>query len=48
MNMLDNVSLPLQVFEFGRSRNHDLARYKLGLVGLTGCESLFPSQLSEE
>ena len=47
MNILDNVSLPLRMFtKLGGPEIRDLARYKLGLVGLTGCESLFPSQLS--
>ena len=47
MNVLDNVSLPLQMFtKLSKQEIREIAHYKLSLVGLTGYESLFPSELS--
>ncbi len=43
----ENVALPLeQLTDLGRAEARALARLKLGLVGLTGTEDLYPSQLS--
>lgn len=47
MNLLENISLPLETFSsLSRNEIQDLASYKLSLVGLSGCEYLYPSQLS--
>ncbi len=47
MNLLENVSLPLEVFsELNKKEIEAMASYKLGLVGLSGCEYLYPSELS--
>lgn len=47
MTLLENVLLPLETFSKLSSRERrDLAFYKLSLVGLSGSESLYPSQLS--
>ena len=47
MNLLENISLPLETFtSLSRSDIESLASYKLSLVGLSGCEYLYPSQLS--
>lgn len=47
MNLLENISLPLQTFsKLKATEVNDLAAYKLSLVGLAGCEYLYPSQLS--
>ena len=47
MNVLDNVSLPLQMFtRLSKQEIREIAHYKLSLVGLTGCEALFTSELS--
>jgi phospholipid/cholesterol/gamma-HCH transport system ATP-binding protein len=47
MTLLENVLLPLETFSKLSSRERrDLAYYKLSLVGLSGSESLYPSQLS--
>ena len=47
MNLLQNISLPLETFSaLGRTEIESLASYKLSLVGLSGCEYLYPSQLS--
>jgi phospholipid/cholesterol/gamma-HCH transport system ATP-binding protein len=47
MNLLENISLPLQTFsKLKATEVYDLAAYKLSLVGLAGCEYLYPSQLS--
>ncbi|MDG1172884.1 MAG: ATP-binding cassette domain-containing protein [Opitutales bacterium] len=47
MNIVDNVSLPLQMFtSLSITEIRELAHYKLSLVGLTGYEHLYPSELS--
>jgi phospholipid/cholesterol/gamma-HCH transport system ATP-binding protein len=47
MTLLENVLLPLETFSKLSSRERrDLAYYKLSLVGLSGAEALYPSQLS--
>ena len=47
MNILENISLPLTMFtDLGKKEILELARYKLSLVGLSGFESLYPSELS--
>ena len=47
MNLLENISLPLQTFtSLSNEEIESLASYKLSLVGLSGCEYLYPSQLS--
>jgi phospholipid/cholesterol/gamma-HCH transport system ATP-binding protein len=47
MNLLENVSLPLETYtELSNSEIARVAEYKLGLVGLSGYEEFYPSQLS--
>ena len=47
MTLLENVLLPLETFsKLSTGERRDLAYYKLSLVGLSGSESLYPSQLS--
>ena len=47
MNLLENVSLPLETYtELSESEIASVAEYKLGLVGLSGYEEFYPSQLS--
>lgn len=47
MNLLENISLPLETFSrLNRQEIEDMAAYKLSLVGLSGCEFLYPSELS--
>ena len=47
MNLLENVSLPLETYTtLSESEIADVAEYKLGLVGLSGYEEFYPSQLS--
>jgi len=47
MNLLENISLPLETFSrLSRSEIESMAAYKLSLVGLSGCEFLYPSELS--
>ena len=47
MNLLENISLPLQTFSnLSVSEIEAMASYKLNLVGLSGCEYLYPSELS--
>ena len=47
MNLIENISLPLETFSNLNSKEiEDLASYKLSLVGLSGCELLYPSELS--
>ncbi len=45
-NMLDNVSLPLEVLGEPKSVRHERARHLLDLVGLGGFENHFPDQVS--
>jgi len=47
MNLLENISLPLQTFSnLSVAEIEAMASYKLNLVGLSGCEYLYPSELS--
>ncbi len=47
MNLLENISLPLQTFScLSGSEIEAMAAYKLSLVGLSGCEYLYPTELS--
>ena len=47
MNLLENVSLPLETYtDLSESEVARVAEYKLGLVGLSGYEEFYPSQLS--
>lgn len=47
MTLLENVSLPLETYtELSASEITRVAEYKLGLVGLSGYEEFYPSQLS--
>jgi phospholipid/cholesterol/gamma-HCH transport system ATP-binding protein len=47
MNLLENISLPLQTFSnLSVTEIEAMASYKLNLVGLSGCEYLYPSELS--
>lgn len=47
MNLIENVSLPLQTYtDLSEIEIHDLARYKLNLVGLSGYSDFYPAQLS--
>ena len=47
MNLIENVALPLKLHtNLKDSEINDLSRYKLNLVGLSGFEEFYPSQLS--
>ena len=47
MNLLENVSLPLETYTDLSDREIiQIAEYKLSLVGLSGYEEFYPSQLS--
>ncbi|MEK9772515.1 MAG: ATP-binding cassette domain-containing protein [Opitutae bacterium] len=47
MNLLENISLSLEAFSsMDKAEIENLASYKLSLVGLSGCEYLYPSELS--
>ena len=47
MNLLENISLPLETFSrLNKKEIEYMASYKLSLVGLSGCEFLYPSELS--
>ena len=47
MNLLENVSLPLQLYtRLSDTEIIDLARYKLNLVGLSGYGDFYPAQIS--
>ena len=47
MNLLENISLPLETFSrLNKQEIESMASYKLSLVGLSGCEFLYPSELS--
>jgi phospholipid/cholesterol/gamma-HCH transport system ATP-binding protein len=47
MNLLENVCLPLESFSgLDKKEIKELAMHKIDLVGLTGAELLYPSQLS--
>jgi len=47
MNLLENVSLPLETYtDMSESAVAGIAQYKLSLVGLSGYEDFYPSQLS--
>lgn len=47
MTIQENVALPLETHsDLGAREVRDIARYKLGLVGLSGFEGFYPAQLS--
>ena len=47
MNLIENVALPLKLHtNLKDSEIDDLSKYKLNLVGLSGFEEFYPSQLS--
>jgi len=47
MTLEENVSLPLVQFtDYDKGTIHDIAEYKLSLVGLSGCGDLYPSEIS--
>ena len=47
MNLLENVSLPLETYtDLSDTEISQIAEYKLSLVGLSGYEEFYPSQLS--
>ena len=47
MTILENVALPLETYTNLKDREiRDISRYKLSLVGLSGFENHYPSQLS--
>ena len=47
MTVGENVSLPLEHFtRLGRQEIAAMVAYKLALVGLSGCEGLYPAELS--
>jgi phospholipid/cholesterol/gamma-HCH transport system ATP-binding protein len=47
MTLGENVALPLQVHTRLKAREiHDVVRYKLALVGLSGFEDFYPSEIS--
>ena len=47
MTLEENVSLPLfQFTDYSKAAIHDIAEYKLSLVGLSGCGALYPSEIS--
>ena len=47
MTLEENVAMPLVQFtDYGKKAIHDIAEYKLSLVGLAGCGGLYPSEIS--
>ena len=47
MDLVENISLPLREYTNLRNREiREIVRYKLSLVGLSGYENYFPSELS--
>lgn len=47
MTLADNIALPLRYFtDYNRRQIREIAAYKLSLVGLSGAEDKFPSELS--
>ena len=47
MSIKENVSLPLEIYtDLDETEVEDLVRYKLSLVGLSGFEDFYPSELS--
>ncbi|NLD15627.1 MAG: ATP-binding cassette domain-containing protein [Gammaproteobacteria bacterium] len=48
MTLRENICLPLETWrpELSREERHELASLKLALVGLTGTDHLYPSELS--
>lgn len=47
MTLEENVSMPLfQFTEYSKEAIHEIAEYKLSLVGLSGCGGLYPSEIS--
>lgn len=47
MTLAENIALPLSEYtQLGGSEIDDIAAYKLALVGLAGCEQLYPAEIS--
>jgi len=47
MTLAENISLPLNEYtQLSQNEIRDLVAYKLALVGLTGCEELYPAEIS--
>jgi len=47
MTLAENIALPLSEFtRLGRREIDDIVAYKLALVGLSGCEPLYPAEIS--
>ena len=47
MTLAENISLPLNEYtQLSKNEIRDLVAYKLALVGLTGCEELYPAEIS--
>jgi phospholipid/cholesterol/gamma-HCH transport system ATP-binding protein len=47
MTLAENIALPLSEYtHLSSSDIRDIAAYKLALVGLAGCEELYPSEIS--
>ena len=48
MTLRENICLPLETWrpELNQLERHELAALKLALVGLAGCDHLYPSELS--
>lgn len=47
MTLAENIALPLKQFTKLSQKNIDsICKYKLALVGLAGCEKLYPSEIS--
>lgn len=47
MTLVENVSMPLTQFtDYDAKSIREIAEYKLSLVGLSGCEGLYPSEIS--
>jgi phospholipid/cholesterol/gamma-HCH transport system ATP-binding protein len=47
LTLAENIALPLQLYtDLSLEQIHDFVSLKLSLVGLKGCEELYPSELS--
>lgn len=47
MTLAENITLPLSEYtQLSKNEIRDLVAYKLALVGLTGCEELYPAEIS--
>jgi NitT/TauT family transport system ATP-binding protein len=44
--VIDNVSFPLEINGVGKAQRHERARHFISLVGLSGFENRYPSELS--